>query len=166
MIVARKSKVFSVVMQMMLLLSSLSSQKGSVRLLARAFTQNPTTRGVLPVAGSKLSYSSTASLQLGKRHQRQQQRFRSSAQLEASVEEDLDLALSSILEDAKKAPKVPQKVKLAAVPPKREQAARLEPVSLSDLLEEVRSLCVCLLVGDGDGLHLSVLFLFVVALLT
>jgi len=120
--------VLFVTMQMMFA-SFLSSKGGSVR-LARAFTTTQhtastiTTRRVVAGSGSRL----IANLN----NANQQHRFKSSAGLKASVEEDLDQALSSFLKSEKK---IEKKVELADVPPKREQAAHLEPVKLSDLLD-------------------------------
>lgn len=97
-------------------LSVLFSQKGSIR-LARALIQNPTTRRALVVGGSSTGYAP--------------QRFLSTSKLEATVEEDLDQALSTLLED-----NTPKVAGLSDVIPTKEQGARLEKVSLSDLIEE------------------------------
>ena len=105
------------VVQMLL---SLLSRQGSIR-LARAFVQNPTSKRVIAVGGAPITNS------IGGQH-----RFQSG--LGSSVEEDLDQALSSFLDDE---PQAAVKAKdLADVIPSKRQGASMETLKLSDLLEE------------------------------
>ncbi|CAB9524755.1 dependent RNA helicase [Seminavis robusta] len=100
---------------MVMMLTSLISRNGLRVAKALTTTQNPSRLLVAPTSAAI--------------------RFRSS-KLQASVEEDLDQALTSFLEDnqQKSAPKT-KKVFTDVVPP-RKQAAHLEPVTLSDLVED------------------------------
>ena len=106
------------VVQMLL---SLLSRKGSVRVV-RAFTQAPSTRRVLALGPTAVQ-------------QQHQQRF-----LSASVEEDLDTAISDFLEDGKSS----SKKKLADVVPRRGEAG-FQEVNLDDLLQDSSEVCSALL---------------------
>lgn len=99
---------------------SLLSRQGSIR-LARAFVQNPATKRVIAVGGAPIATT------FGGQH-----RFQS--ELGSSVEEDLDQALSSFLDD-EPLPAVKAK-DLADVIPNKQQGAGMETLKLSDLLEE------------------------------
>jgi len=102
------------------MLLSLLSQKGSVR-LARAFVQS-SSRRVLAVGGGGAAATTPY---FSAKHQ---QRF----QLSSAVEDDIDQALSSFLDDPKKGKKTSE---LADDLPSRKEA-HLDPVKLSDLLED------------------------------
>jgi hypothetical protein len=97
------------------MLLSLLSLKGSIRLV-RAFSQNPSTRRVITSVPSVLSQSG---------------KLRFQSNLDASVEDDLDTALSSFLEGSGK-----KASKLNDVIPKKELVAGYQAVDLDDLLEE------------------------------
>lgn len=112
------------------MLLSLLSRKGSVRLV-RAFTQT---------ASSSSSRRSVAALG----PPGLPRSFASSTGQAASVEEDLDVALSDFLEDSSKV----KRTEFADLIPTKELAAKFERASLEDLLEEDK-------VSETDVLKIS-----------
>ena len=100
------------------LILTLLCHQGGVH-LASAFVQNPTTTSERTIGGSIVAG---------------QCRFQS--KLGASVEEDLDHALSSFLDDDDEPKAVVNAKKLADVIPSKKQGPRMEALKLSDLLEE------------------------------
>ena len=137
MVFGRKTDIL--VVQMLL---SLLTRNGGVR-LARAFSQNPSTKRVLAVGGATTSLPSPPSFGGN------QQRFKS--ELGASVEEDLDQALSSFLDE----PKSSKASGLVDVIPTKKQAAHLEPVKLSDILDDTEVCSISKLHEQDTLCHVS-----------
>ena len=119
---------------MVLMLSSLiMSQRGSLRCgWVRAFTTTSTSRTV-----HRAMVASTLGQQKPQQQQRSGNRLH---KLSTHVEEDLDQALTSFLNDSKAASNK-KKIRVsssewAEATPTREKASKLEPVSLSALIDE------------------------------